>query len=267
MADLKLELVLLPVSDVDRAKAFYTEQLGFDLDVDHQPNDEFRVVQVTPPGSACSVTFGVGITDAQPGSYRGTHLGEVEGNPLIVVLRHHHFVIREAACEFSRDQQTSFGFKIDVILILAELYFAIEPAGKLNKFEERFFRYKRVELSFAVVDSLFDICQPVAVGRYHSCDTVADHELRARQRKAALLIRDRECRVVDEVIEDLARKLRRGRLEYRQLGILLAVYAGETEARSAGLHLHPFVFEFLEMNITAVQCADDVEKLAGLDAH
>ena len=74
MADLKLELVLLPVSDVDRAKAFYTEQLGFDLDVDHQPNDEFRVVQVTPPGSACSVTFGVGITDAQPGSYRGTHL-------------------------------------------------------------------------------------------------------------------------------------------------------------------------------------------------
>jgi len=74
MADLKLELVLLPVSDVDRAKAFYTEKLGFDLDVDHQPNEAFRVVQVTPPGSACSVTFGIGITEAQPGSYRGTHL-------------------------------------------------------------------------------------------------------------------------------------------------------------------------------------------------
>ncbi len=72
--DFKLELVLLPVSDVDRAKAFYTEKVGFDLDVDHQPSDEFRVVQMTPPGSACSVTIGVGITDAEPGSSRGTHL-------------------------------------------------------------------------------------------------------------------------------------------------------------------------------------------------
>lgn len=72
--DYKLELVLVPVSDVDRAKAFYVEQLGWRLDVDHQPSDEFRVVQMTPPGSACSITIGVGITDAEPGSYRGTHL-------------------------------------------------------------------------------------------------------------------------------------------------------------------------------------------------
>ena len=72
--DLKLELVLIPVSDVDRAKAFYVDRLGFSLDVDHQPNDEFRVVQMTPPGSACSITIGIGITDAEPGSYRGTHL-------------------------------------------------------------------------------------------------------------------------------------------------------------------------------------------------
>jgi len=72
--DFKLELVLLPVSDVDCAKAFYTEKLGFALDVDHQPSDEFRVVQMTPPGSACSVTIGIGITSAEPGSYRGTHL-------------------------------------------------------------------------------------------------------------------------------------------------------------------------------------------------
>jgi catechol 2,3-dioxygenase-like lactoylglutathione lyase family enzyme len=72
--DLRLELVLIPVSDVDRAKAFYTEKLGFSLDVDHQPSDEFRVVQMTPPGSACSITIGIGITDAEPGSYRGTHL-------------------------------------------------------------------------------------------------------------------------------------------------------------------------------------------------
>ncbi len=72
--DWKLELVLLPVSDVDRAKAFYTEKVRFILDVDHQPSDDFRVVQMTPPGSACSVTIGVGITDAEPGSSRGTHL-------------------------------------------------------------------------------------------------------------------------------------------------------------------------------------------------
>ena len=72
--DFKLELVLIPVTDVDRSKAFYTDQLGFNLDVDHQPNDEFRVVQMTPPGSAASVTIGIGITNAEPGSYRGTHL-------------------------------------------------------------------------------------------------------------------------------------------------------------------------------------------------
>ena len=72
--DLKLELVLIPVSDVDRAKSFYVEKLGFNLDVDHRASDEFRVVQMTPPGSACSITVGVGLTDAAPGSYRGTHL-------------------------------------------------------------------------------------------------------------------------------------------------------------------------------------------------
>ena len=72
--DFKLELVLLPVSDVDRTKAFYTEKVGFNLDVDHQVSDEFRVVQMTPPGSACSITIGKGITDAVPGSVRGLHL-------------------------------------------------------------------------------------------------------------------------------------------------------------------------------------------------
>ena len=72
--DMKLELVLLPVTDVDRAKAFYTDKVGFNLDVDHRAGDEFRVVQMTPPGSACSISVGLGITDAAPGSYRGTHL-------------------------------------------------------------------------------------------------------------------------------------------------------------------------------------------------
>jgi catechol 2,3-dioxygenase-like lactoylglutathione lyase family enzyme len=70
----KLELVLIPVSDVDRAKNFYTQNAGFNLDVDHRASDEFRVVQMTPPGSACSITIGVGVTDAAPGSVRGTHL-------------------------------------------------------------------------------------------------------------------------------------------------------------------------------------------------
>lgn len=72
--EFKLELVLLPVTDVDRAKAFYTERAGFQLDVDHKAGESFRVVQLTPPGSACSITFGTGITDAVPGSVRGLHL-------------------------------------------------------------------------------------------------------------------------------------------------------------------------------------------------
>jgi catechol 2,3-dioxygenase-like lactoylglutathione lyase family enzyme len=72
--DWKLELVLIPVSDVDRAKAFYLEQTGFNLEVDTTVGDAFRVVQLTPPGSACSIALGTGITDATPGSVRGTHL-------------------------------------------------------------------------------------------------------------------------------------------------------------------------------------------------
>ena len=72
--DWKLELVLVPVSDVDRAKTFYTEKAGFNLDVDHRAGDEFRVVQLTPPGSACSISIGTGITDAAPGSVQGMHL-------------------------------------------------------------------------------------------------------------------------------------------------------------------------------------------------
>jgi catechol 2,3-dioxygenase-like lactoylglutathione lyase family enzyme len=72
--DYLLELVLIPVTDVDRAKDFYVEKAGFDLNVDVRPTDQMRVVQVTPPGSACSIGFGTGITDAAPGSARGLHL-------------------------------------------------------------------------------------------------------------------------------------------------------------------------------------------------
>ena len=72
--DWKLQLVIVPVSDVDRATKFYTEQLGFHEDVDHSAGDAFRVVQLTPPGSACSITIGTGLTKATPGTYLGTHL-------------------------------------------------------------------------------------------------------------------------------------------------------------------------------------------------
>ncbi len=70
----RLEVVTLSVSDVDRALAFYTEQAGFTLDVDYHPTGDFRVVQLTPPGSTCSVQLGVGLTDADPGSARTTYL-------------------------------------------------------------------------------------------------------------------------------------------------------------------------------------------------
>ena len=72
--DFKLELVVVPVSDVDRAKAFYDEKAGFTVDVDHRAGDAFRVVQLTPPGSACSITIGTGLTKSEPGSYQGLHL-------------------------------------------------------------------------------------------------------------------------------------------------------------------------------------------------
>lgn len=72
--DWKLELVAIPVSDVDRAKAFYTDQLGFVADHDHQVNDELRFVQLTPPGSACSIAIGTQISKAEPGSVEGVQL-------------------------------------------------------------------------------------------------------------------------------------------------------------------------------------------------
>ena len=72
--DWKLELVAVPVTDVDRAKRFYAEQVGFNADLDHQVSPELRFVQLTPPGSACSITVGTGITDAQPGSVSGLQM-------------------------------------------------------------------------------------------------------------------------------------------------------------------------------------------------
>ncbi len=72
--DWKLELVAIPVSDVDRAKAFYVDQVGFNPDHDHRVSDALRFVQLTPPGSACSIALGTGLTDAAPGSVAGLQL-------------------------------------------------------------------------------------------------------------------------------------------------------------------------------------------------
>ena len=72
--DWKLEVIVIPVSDVDRSKAFYADQLGFHVDVDQQMSENFRVVQLTPPGSACSVAIGTGLADGVPGTLKGIQL-------------------------------------------------------------------------------------------------------------------------------------------------------------------------------------------------
>src|SRR3954453_8968238 len=72
--DFTLELVVVPVSDVDRAKAFYSERCGFNVDVDRSFGEDFRVVQLTPPGSACWITIGTWVVDSEPGTLRGLQL-------------------------------------------------------------------------------------------------------------------------------------------------------------------------------------------------
>jgi ribosomal protein S18 acetylase RimI-like enzyme len=77
--DMKLEVVFVPVTDVDRAKAFYVDQVGFNADHDIQVNPELRFVQLTPPGSACSVVMGVGVTQMTPGSQQGVMMVVADG--------------------------------------------------------------------------------------------------------------------------------------------------------------------------------------------
>ncbi len=72
--DMRLELVPVPVTDVDRSKAFYVDQVGFNLDHDHKVRNDLRFVQLTPPGSACSITIGIGVTEMTPGSQKGLQL-------------------------------------------------------------------------------------------------------------------------------------------------------------------------------------------------
>jgi len=74
MATLSIEVIMVPVTDVERALRFYVDRVGFALDVDYSPNGAFRVVQLTPPGSGCSIQIGKGLTDAAPGSLRNTFL-------------------------------------------------------------------------------------------------------------------------------------------------------------------------------------------------
>jgi catechol 2,3-dioxygenase-like lactoylglutathione lyase family enzyme len=72
--DMKIELVAIPVTDVDRAKAFYVDQVGFHADHDHKVHDGLRFVQLTPPGSACSIVLGTGVTEMAPGSQKGVQM-------------------------------------------------------------------------------------------------------------------------------------------------------------------------------------------------
>ncbi len=93
--DWKLELVAIPVSDVDRAKAFYTEKVGFNADHDQRVNDAIRFVQLTPPGSACSIALGEGIVDGLPGSVRGLQLVVSDINAAHAELLQHGVEVSE----------------------------------------------------------------------------------------------------------------------------------------------------------------------------
>ena len=96
--DWKLELIAIPVSDVDRAKAFYTEKAGFHADHDHTVSAEIRFVQLTPPGSACSIAIGKGIVEGEPGSVRGLQMVVAD-----IEAAHADLVARRDA-RFSREQ-------------------------------------------------------------------------------------------------------------------------------------------------------------------
>ena len=98
----KLELVAVPVSDVDRAKAFYTDQVGFNADHDHIVSDDMRFVQLTPPGSACSIALGEGITDAAPGSLVGLQL-------VVPDIHRAHDELRDRGVEVSDVQEFPWG--------------------------------------------------------------------------------------------------------------------------------------------------------------
>ena len=100
--DWKLELVVIPVSDVDRAKAFYTEKVGFNADHDHTVSDEIRFVQITPPGSACSIAFGKGLVEGAPGSVKGLQV-------VVSDVRAAHDELAERGVEVSDIEDLAWG--------------------------------------------------------------------------------------------------------------------------------------------------------------
>jgi predicted enzyme related to lactoylglutathione lyase len=100
--DWKLELIPVPVSDVDRAKAFYTEQVGFNADHDHQVDEQLRFVQLTPNGSACSISIGTGLVDSAPGSLKGLQL-------VVADIEEAHRELRERGVEVSDVQDFPWG--------------------------------------------------------------------------------------------------------------------------------------------------------------
>jgi catechol 2,3-dioxygenase-like lactoylglutathione lyase family enzyme len=100
--DYKLELVSIPVSDVDRAKAFYVDKVGFHADHDHVVSDDMRFVQLTPPGSHCSIAIGKGLTDAEPGSVQGVQL-------VVSDVEAAHAELSAAGVEVSDVQQFPWG--------------------------------------------------------------------------------------------------------------------------------------------------------------
>jgi predicted enzyme related to lactoylglutathione lyase len=100
--DWKIELVAIPVTDVDRAKAFYVDQVGFNADHDHTVSDELRFVQLTPPGSACSITIGVGVTDAAPGSVQGVQM-------VVADINEAHATLSGRGVDVSEIQQFPWG--------------------------------------------------------------------------------------------------------------------------------------------------------------
>ena len=100
--EMKLELVAVPVTDVDRAKAFYVDQVGFNPDHDHKVSDEMRFVQLTPPGSACSIAIGTGVTDAEPGSVRGLQV-------VVEDIEAAHAALAEGGVEVSDVQDFPWG--------------------------------------------------------------------------------------------------------------------------------------------------------------
>ena len=160
---------------------------------------------------------------------------------VVVVLRHHHLVVREVAAKLARDEQAALGLEIDVVRVLAKRDVAL-AARNFDKLEQGLFRDERVHHAVVVVDRTLDIGEAVAVGRDHFGDAVADDEFRSREREARLLVRDRKRGVADKIVEHLGRQLHRRRLELRDLRELLAADAGEAKVAHGRTSSSPIRF-------------------------